>query len=160
VNGDEVAAVPDVRERVEQLHDLFNRRLKDDRVKREIIESLSERLRDAERGQFTMYVQPLVVSLALMLDRADAYDGPGQGFVRSLRDETLDAMGLYGVEEVAAEGPVNPALHEIVEVEPSEGSEIEVVSLRRRGFHRDGKLIRAARVIARRIPARSPAEPA
>jgi molecular chaperone GrpE (heat shock protein) len=95
-----------------------------------------------------------------MLDRADAYDGPGQEFVRSLRDETLDALGLYGTEEVAAEGRVNSALHEIVEVEPSEGSEIEVASLRRRGFHRCGKLIRAARVIARRTPARSPAEPA
>jgi molecular chaperone GrpE (heat shock protein) len=93
-----------------------------------------------------------------VLDRADAYEGPGSEFVRSLRDETLDALSLYGVEEVAGAGPIDPAVHEIVEVEPSEGPQFEIAAVLRRGFHREGRLIRAARVIARRTrpPAPSP----
>jgi molecular chaperone GrpE (heat shock protein) len=155
VSAPEPAVNPDLGARLEQLYDLFQRRLMDDRVKRDAIESLTERLRNAEQDQFARALQPLVVSLALMLDRADSYDGPGQEFVDSLRDETLDALGLYGVQEIPAEGPIDPALHEIVEVEPSEGPGLEVARLVRRGFHRQGTLIRAARVIARRARSRS-----
>ena len=140
----------DVSARLDGLTELFRRRLTDDRANRLLIESLTERLRDAERGQFTLYVQPLVVALALALDRADAYEGPGSEFVASLRDEILDILALYGVQQVPAEGRLDPAMHELVEVEPSEGPELEVTRVLRRGFHRDGGLIRAARVAARR----------
>lgn len=144
----------DVAARLDELIDLFRRRLFDDRDKRRLIDEAFERVRTAESGAFRQILHPLVVGVALVVDRLDSYDGPDPGFADSIRDELLDVLQRHGVESVETLGHVDPRRHEVVEVVedqggsvPSSGS-LTVRHVVRRGYRHGDWVFRAARVVA------------
>lgn len=134
--------------RLDELTDLFTRRLLDDRVKREAIDTLRDELDRSRAGLAAEYLLPFVRGLALVVDRLDRYDGPDTGFVMSVRAELLDLLATHGVDEVPATGAFDPARHEAVgsRAEPDAPAG-EVLELRRRGYVRGTTVLRPARVV-------------
>jgi molecular chaperone GrpE (heat shock protein) len=134
--------------RLDELADLFTRRLSDDRARRAAVEELTEQLRRAELGPFRQILHPFVQGVALVIDRLDRYRGPDPDFVASIREELLDVLVRHGVTEVAVEDGFDPAQHEAVELrhEPKEppGAVLEV---RRSGYAHGGWVFRPAHVI-------------
>lgn len=139
-----------VEARLDELTDLFRRRLLDDRDKRRMLDDALDRVRAAEAGPFRQYLHPVVAGLALVLDRLDSYEGADPDFAASVRDELLDVLGRHGVTPVAADGPVDLGRHEVVAVEgaPDVAGPMEVTRLVRRGFEHAGWVFRPAQVIA------------
>jgi molecular chaperone GrpE len=143
----------DVHTRLDELLDLFRRRLLDDRDKRRLIDDAFERARSAEAGPFREVLHPFVVGTALVVDRLDGYRGDDPGFAASIRDELLDVLQRHGVEQVEASGPVDPRCHEVMEVleVPDPGLEAcgpAVHQVLRRGYRHGDWVFRAARVVA------------
>jgi GrpE len=144
----------DVHTRLDELLDLFRRRLLDDRDKRRLIDHAFERAEAAEEGAFRQTLHPLVVGIALVVDRLDGYEGPDPGIAESIRDELLDVLQRHGVEPIEAGGPVDVARHEVVEVvDDDDGTtrgtgSLVVHRLVRRGYRHGDWVFRAARVVA------------
>ncbi|MGH3096644.1 MAG: nucleotide exchange factor GrpE [Streptosporangiales bacterium] len=137
----------DVVNRLDELRDLFQRRLLDDRGKREAIETLREELRQAKDGPFREFLEPLIHGLALVIDRLDRYDGADPQFVRSVRDELLDVLARHGVTQVEAD-VFDPDRHEAVASAATGGAPAgRVVELRRRGFAHGSRVFRPAQVV-------------
>lgn len=136
--------------RLDELTDLFRRRLLDDRDKRRMLDDALDRVRAAEAGPFRQYLYPVVAALALVLDRLDAYEGADPDFAASVRDELLEVLGRHGVTPVVADGPVDPGRHEVVAVDGAPGltGTMEVTRLVRRGFEHAGWVFRPAQVVA------------
>lgn len=139
--------------RLDQLLDLFQRRLLEDKTSRQILAELTERTQRAEVGLFREHLHPLVVQLARIIDRLDRHEGPDAGFVLSIRDELLDALAAHGVEEVDAAGMFDPARHEAVEVVSDEQApDRAVTALLRRGYRHGDWVFRPAQVAVNRLP--------
>lgn len=138
----------EITKRLDDLADLFVRRLSDDRARRAAVEELSERLRQAELGPFRQYLQPFVHGLALVVDRLDRYEGPDPEFATSIGDELRELLDRHGVREVEVGEEFDPAGHEAVEVrhepEKSAGAVLEV---RRAGFAHGPWVFRPAHVV-------------
>jgi len=145
------AAAPGSTEaRLDELTDLFRRRLLDDRDKRRMVDEAQERARAAEVGPFRQFLHPVVVGLALVVDRLDSHEGPDAEFAASVRDELLDVLDRHGVGTVAATGQVDLTRHEVVGVEGEaapDGS-MEVARVVRRGFQHADWVFRSAQVVA------------
>lgn len=141
------ASQADVVARLDELRDLFQRRLLDDRGKREAIEALREELRQAKDGPFREFLEPLVHGLALVIDRLDRYDGADPQFVRSVRDELLDLLARHGVTQIEAD-VFDPDRHEAVASAAFGAAPAgSVVELRRRGFAHGARVFRPAQVV-------------
>lgn len=138
----------DVVRRLDELKDLFSRRLLDDRQKRATIESLQQQLDQAQRGLAADYLLPLVRELALVLDRLDRYQGPDAEFAGSVGAELVELLDRHGVTEVPADGEFDPARHEAVDTATAAGVPAgRVVEVRRRGFAYGAAVLRPAQVV-------------
>jgi molecular chaperone GrpE (heat shock protein) len=148
------SGIPDIQARLDELVDLFRRRLLDDRDKRRLIDEAFERVRSAEEGAFRQSLQPFAVGVALVIDRLDGYTGADPGFAASIRDELLDVLERQGVVEIEAAGPVDPRLHEVSRVVDAvdAGATPTVHHLLRRGYRHGDWVFRAARVVAGHTP--------
>jgi molecular chaperone GrpE (heat shock protein) len=143
--GDDIVRILD------ELRDLFRRRLLDDRDKRMLVEELHDRMRRAEEGVALEYLLPLIFRIMLVIDRLDDYTGGDPDFVASIREDLLLGFGQHGVETVDAAGPVDPGLHEVVEVQDGgerSGAPLVISRVIQRGFRYGARLLRPARVIA------------
>ena len=140
-----------VLKKLADLSDLFRRRLMDDKDKRRLIEMLQEELHLSKERSF---VDSLLRSLFLVLDRVDAYQGADPEFVASIAAELVEGLRRVGVEEVPAKGRVDPRIHEVNGVDGSAGTDgtWEIDRLVRRGFRVNERLLRPASVTARRVP--------
>lgn len=138
----------EVARRLDELTDLFTRRLLDDRAKRETIDALREELEHSRAGLAAEYLLPLVRGLALVVDRLDRYDGPDGGFVTSVRDELLDLLATHGVDEIPATGGFDASRHEAVGTRTDDDTPPgEVLELRRRGYLHGTTVLRPAQVV-------------
>ncbi|MDN3353874.1 nucleotide exchange factor GrpE [Actinomadura sp. DC4] len=144
---------------LDELRDLFRRRLLDDRDKRLLVEELHDRVRRAEEGVALEYLLPLIFRIMLAVDRLDDYSGADPDFVASVREEMLLAFSQHGIESIDALGPVDPAFHEVVDVQGGDrtGTELLVGRVIQRGYRYGGRLLRPARVSA--VPAGEPSLP-
>jgi molecular chaperone GrpE (heat shock protein) len=146
---------------LDELRDLFRRRLLDDRDKRLLVEELHDRVQRAEEGIALEYLLPLIFRIMLVVDRLDDYAGADPDFVASIREEMLLAFSQHGVESVDGLGPVDPGFHEVVGVQGGRdrpGAALMVERVVQRGFRYGARLLRPARVTA--VPAEGPDEPA
>lgn len=134
--------------RLDELTDLFRRRLLDDKDKRRLIDDAHERLRAAEVGPFRQFLHPVVTGLALVVDRLDAYQGADPDFAASIRDELVDLLGRHGVLPIRDSGPVDPLLHEVVAVVGAQTTQLVVSRVVRRGFQHACWVFRPAQVVA------------
>lgn len=150
----------EVSRRLDELADLFTRRLADDRARRLAVEELTERLRQADLGPFRQILHPFVHGVALVIDRLDRYQGADPGFAASIRDELVDVLSRHGVQEIPVADGFDPAGHEAVDIrhDPDQppGAVIEV---RRTGFAHGGWVFRPAQVVVNAFPEPDP-EPA
>lgn len=134
--------------RLDELTDLFRRRLLDDKDKRRLIDDEHERVRAAEVGPFRQFLHPVVTGLALVVDRLDAYEGTDPSFAASIRDELLDVLARHGVLPVPDAGAVDPLRHEVVAMDGVQAAQMAVSRVVRRGFQHAGWVFRPARVVA------------
>ncbi|WP_028649100.1 nucleotide exchange factor GrpE [Nocardiopsis sp. CNT312] len=153
----------EITDRLDYLRDLFERRLKEDRQKKELIGDLKDRLRAAEDGAALDRIAPFVTGTVRVVDRIDAHtaerahwyrqdagEPPYLEFMRSVRSELLDLLALHEVTQVDVRGPFDPAVHEVVEMrgESARGGGIRILGLARRGFRHPSRLVRPAQVVA------------
>jgi molecular chaperone GrpE len=131
--------------RLDELTDLFRRRLLDDKDKKRAFDSLYERLERAERAAEGELVLPLLRQLLLVVDRLDGYQGD-EPLVSSVHEELLEILRRSGVEPLADAERVDPACHEVVEVTPH-ADEGAIVGQVRRGWAMGGRLLRPAQVV-------------
>lgn len=138
----------EIAKRLDDLSDLFVRRLADDRARRAAVEELSERLKQAELGPFRQFLHPFVHGVALVVDRLDRYEGPDPEFAASIRDELRELLERHGVREIEVADEFDPADHEAVEVrhEP-EAPPGAVLEVRRAGFAHGPWVFRPAQVV-------------
>ena len=134
--------------RLDELTDLFKRRLLDDRQKRATIEALRQDLDTAHRGLAADYLLPLVRGLALVVDRLDRYEGADTEFAGSVRAELVDLLDRHGVTEVEVSGVFDPTRHEAVDTDTTaDVPDGYVVEVRRRGFAYGDAVLRPAQVV-------------
>jgi molecular chaperone GrpE (heat shock protein) len=134
--------------RLDELADLFTRRLADDRARRVAVEELTERLRQAEAGPFREILHPFVHGVALVIDRLDRYAGSDPAFAASIREELLDVLERHGVREVPVEGEFDPSTQEAVEVRHDpDYPPGEILEVRRTGFAHGAWVFRPAQVV-------------
>jgi molecular chaperone GrpE (heat shock protein) len=151
--GDDSGAKPHDREdeiarRLDELADLFTRRLADDRARRVAVEELTERLRQAELGPFRQVLHPFVHGVALVVDRLDRYTGADPEFAASIRDELVDVLTRHGVREVPVADGFDPATQEAVETRHDPDAPAgAVLEVQRTGFAHGGWVFRPAQVV-------------
>ena len=143
-----VAGFVELDRKLDMLIELFRRRLSDDRAKAKALELLEREGVRARMSEIRSAMQPVVSSVALVIDRLDRYEGADPEFAASIRDELLDLLwrvGFRSRDEVG--GRFDPALDHAVGVvrsgEPA-GTVVEVV---RRGFAQEGWVLRPAQVV-------------
>lgn len=137
-----------IAQRLNQLEDLFRRRLVEDKDKRRAFDALYERLEAAERAAEGAAQLPLVHQMILVVDRIDAHPRDRGDFVDSIGDELREILRRVGVEEVPIDGVFDPAVHEIVGAAPSDidGTELLIATTHRRGYRTGHRVIRPAHV--------------
>lgn len=147
---------------IDQLTDLFRRRLLDDKVKAQAINALSAAA-DAQR------LAPLCREFVLLLDRLTAYRSDNkdvQDFVVSINDEILAILAHYGFEPIASQRTFDPTVQRIVGVsntaddahhEVADTPDNTVVAVQKTGYRLNGTVIRPEEVIVYRS-ARTTAE--
>lgn len=137
-----------IAEDVASLRELFARRLADDRLKRELLIELRERSTADDRVIVSRLLMPLALRIASVIDRVDSWVGPPDPLSESVADELCAVLADFGVEEVATTGEADPSTHRVVgAVETVDTAPGEIVSVRRRGYVLDGKVLRSADVI-------------
>lgn len=138
----------DVVRRLDELKDLFTRRLLDDRQKRATIEALQEELARVRQGLAAEYLTPLAREIALVVDRLDRYAGPDPEFASSVGAELVDLLDRHGVTEVPADGEFDPQRHEAVDTSADpELPDGRVVEVQRRGFAHHAAVLRPTQVV-------------
>jgi molecular chaperone GrpE len=145
--------LPEVAERLDELTDLFRRRLLDDRDKRRAIDALEQRLEELEplaRGEAAV---PLAREMLPLVDRLDGYDGPDASVVSSVVDELLVALARCGIEEIAVDSEFDPRQQEAVEhVGTDDDGSLRVAEVRRRGFRTPYRVLRPSQVVVAGTP--------
>ena len=125
-------------QRLDELTDLFRRRLMQDRVQAQAVEALRAQVDD-------LRLAPLCRELILLLDRIDASE---DDFARSLGEELEEILAHYGLERIPAAPSLDPAIQRVVSTRPDagakEGAVLEVV---REGYALNGVVLRPQHVV-------------
>ena len=132
---------------VSQLADLFRRRLLDDKIKAQTIESLTKQVGGLQ-------LQPLCREFILMLDRLETSD---DDFVVSVRDETLEILSHYGLSTIRGEGVFDPIKQQIVGVKDvPDLPDGAIVQVCKAGYTLNGVVIRPQQVVVVRHQNKQP----
>lgn len=124
---------------IEQLKDLFLRRLMDDKVKSQVIAELIAKT-DALR------LEPLFKDFILLIDRVEAANV--DDFALSIVDELLVIGERYGLEQIATAEVFSPSTQRAVEsVEDRNRKNGDVLSVVRKGYTLNGVVIRPENVV-------------
>ena len=133
---------------IEQLRDLFARRLMDDKGKNAAIDKLSESnaalIKAVEENQALGFVKELI----LICDRI--YSQPvSDAFAYSILEEILEVLARRGIEQIQQLDVFDPKIHNSVSaVEADEEHPANsIATVVRQGYVWDGKVIRPADVI-------------
>lgn len=135
-------------ERLDDLTDLFKRRLLDDRAKQAVIDDLQVRLTAAEKALSAAALKPVVDNLALAIDRI-GHAEPTADLRDSIAEEleaVIESLGVLSIAPGVGE-PVDRLRHEVISASGS-GPELCVAELNQAGYEKSGVVLRAARVTA------------
>lgn len=144
----------EARNEAQQLKDRWLRSVADlenykKRVKRDIDDALMRQAQDLLSGFL-----PTVDNLERALSAAgpEAHDGPGGQLIKGIemvREQFIQALGRHGIEPVDSVGkPFDPNVHEALQqVTSEEHAPGTVIQEFEKGFVRNGRLLRPARVI-------------
>lgn len=101
-------------ERLDQLSDLFRRRLLEDRTQRQLLFEQQERIDRLESDLSGERLVPLLRGLRGVVGRAMAEGA--DSFGASIAEEILEVLRAYGIEPINELGDLDPLRHEVVEV--------------------------------------------
>nr|WP_226371955.1 nucleotide exchange factor GrpE [Thermophilibacter gallinarum] len=136
-----------IAQRLDELTDLFRRRLLQDRAQARAVEALRAQVDD-------LRLAPLCRELILLLDRIDASE---DDFARSLGEELEEILAHYGLERIPTTPSFDPAIQRVVSTRPKtgakEGAVLEVV---REGYALNGSVLRPQHVIVASGPREVP----
>lgn len=138
----------DIYSELNQLKDLFKRRLLDDKVKAQVISELSAKLDDQR-------LVPLCREFILLLDRLEANmnhhnepDFDSSGFIRSVHEEILVILGHYGLEPIQTSLLYDCSKQKIVSmVDDLQTPDMTVVRSVRTGYTHNGTVLRPEEVV-------------
>jgi molecular chaperone GrpE len=137
----------EVHERLDQLVDLFRRRLLDDREKARQFDALYEELRAARALVAGEVLIPLVRQILLVLDRLD---NEGSDFAQSVADELVEALRLHGFDPIDVSNEAfDPARQEVAGYQTVANADDHgtVVAVVRRGLRRGDIVVRPVHVM-------------
>lgn len=144
-----------VEEELAGLRDLFQRRLLNDRLQKQMYEELCRQLDQAGDERVRQILTPVLRQVILVLDRIES--APQCGDIDSISNELEELLVRQGVSRMNCVGtPFTPNLHQAVRVTEVEAAEHDGIVLRelRGGYQHGDKVLRAAEVeVGRFTPA-------
>lgn len=149
------ADIQNLSRQLDELTDLFRRRLLDDREKARALTALQGELDHAREGIRRQVLEPVIRQLILVLDRIDATH-PRTGFIDSIAAEILELLEQYGVRRVNALHVYDSGIADAIGVYETTDEALDgaVASVERSGYLWSGALLRPAAVTVWRVAAR------
>lgn len=143
--------------KIDDLTDLFRRRLLEDKAKQRAFDELYEQLQFARSGLTDQFMTPLVKEVLMVCDRIEAA-ADGSSVLWSVLDELLEVFRRRGLEEIDCDGLFDPKVHESIGVETvrDPANDNRVVTVRRSGYRLGDRVVRPARVVVARFEAPPP----
>jgi molecular chaperone GrpE (heat shock protein) len=148
---DTVSQLAGLAGQLDQLQDLFRRRLLDDRDKRQLIDALSAKVDRLEKARAAEAERPLVTRIALVIDRIEGRPPDESGFLPSIADELIDVLEAIGVTPIPVTEAFDSRKHEVVRVEGGSGDELRVTAVLRQGYEKSDVILRPAQVAVVRV---------
>jgi len=138
--------------KLDELTDLFRRRLLEDKAKQRAFDELYEQLQFARSGLADQFMTPLVKEVLMVCDRIETM-ADGSTVLWSVLDELLEVFRRRGLEEIDCDGLFDPKVHESIGVEAvrDPDNDNRVVSVRRAGYRLGDRIVRPARVVVARL---------
>lgn len=133
--------------RLDELQELFRRRLLDDRAKADFVAELKERSEIDDRVLQSRLLRPLALRIMGVIDRVDSWDGEPDPLAASVAEELIDVLVEFGIETVTTEGMVDPQIHRVAALQPDNAPRGSILSVRQRGLTMDGRVLRPAEVV-------------
>lgn len=130
-----------------ELRDLFQRRLLNDRLQKQMYDELCRQLDQASDDRVRQILEPVLRQVILVLDRITTAARCGD--VDSVSNELEELLVRQGVNRMACVGaPFTPSLHQAVRVAAVDSAERDGVVLRevRSGYLHGDRVLRAAEV--------------
>ncbi|MGD0556273.1 MAG: nucleotide exchange factor GrpE [Streptosporangiaceae bacterium] len=146
------ASAQQVAQRLDELTDLFRRRLLDDREKQRAFDALYRELAQARALAEGQHLVPLIRRLINVIDRLST--DPGE-LATSVAEELADILAMYEVEEIKpGSGAFDPRTQEVATVVDAveAGEDGTVASVRRSGWRLGTRVLRPTLVDVRRLP--------
>lgn len=133
---------------INELRDLFARRLFEDKNTKALVQRVNDSLARRDTIDTRKAFSPFVSELLLALDRLRANE-PSAELNQSVVDETETVLSRYGVSRIDNDGAVDPKVHEIVGVEPAtDGAESNtIVEVVRPGYMLGDTVLRPSQVV-------------
>lgn len=140
--------VGQIYQELQELKDLFRRRLLDDRVKAAAMGQLSEDNQRLNKTIQDMQFISMIKEMILVCDRIES-NKDADDFAWSIRDELLEIMNRREVKPIADAVNFDPAIHNAVRVvAPEEGQTSgQIVYTQRTGYTHGNKILRPADVV-------------
>lgn len=142
-----IADLSALQAQIEQLSDLFRRRLLEDRSKNALIESVQEQTRATTALLHHRDFETLFREALLAIDRLRSEPSTPE-LVDSVVEELLEVFRRRELVQVDDEGEFDPRIHEAIGTVPAVGAlEPNVIAaVQRRGYLLNGRLLRPAQV--------------
>jgi molecular chaperone GrpE len=143
-------------QRLDELTDLFRRRLIDDREKQRAFDALYRELAQARALADGQHLVPLIRRLINVIDRLTADSGE---LAESVAEELTDILAMYEVEEIKPGAELfDPRTQEVAAVVDTADADENgtVASVHRSGWRLGTRILRPMLVDVRRLPDRDP----
>lgn len=129
-------------EKIDDLADLFRRRLLDDREKQRAFDALYEQLLDTRRLAEGEIVGPLARRLFSVIDRLDA--AVDNSLADSIADELVEVLSMHGIDELQPGNeqfdPTTQEVGSVVKGDQTHG--VLVRAILRRGWRCNDRILR------------------
>lgn len=141
---------------VGRLQNLFDDRLRYDDAKEGAFQQLYEDLSQFRALAVATQSNPILIEIIRLQDRLEESltDEPEHSFILSVRDELSEILARHGVIEIVhtTESPFDPHTQRALSARDTteEDKHKSVAEIKRKGYERDGQVLRAAEVIVYR----------
>lgn len=151
--SDEALTLSLVAQELRDLRDLFQRRLLNDRLQKQLYDELYKQLEFANGQLSQQIVNPLLRQVVLVIDRIES-TAADSDIVESIRHELLELLARYNVARLQSIGQVfDPRLHQAVGAVSVASNESDGVIIRevRAGYLVEDRVLRPAEVEVGRL---------
>jgi molecular chaperone GrpE len=142
----------EIAQRIGELTELFRRRLLNDARGNEVVAELRNRSALDETLLVGRVLRPIAMRLVSVVDRVDNWDGDPDPLAASARDEILQILEDFGIDEVDTDQGFDPRIHRVQAKVPSPEPPGTIVGCHTRGFQLDDRVLRPAGVVVADVP--------